>query len=185
MNYHVGRIVIPPWLPMPGMQIDREDGQTPETYAFPTYMGSTFTELCKLMPIVHEMLHVYYDGGDRVAPSLRAPFDFAEKTYDTLLQWSAALPLDMARGDQMPHHAAVAQYVQSSPVRTLTLRPKGKPCSFTDGSAPLFTFAASNTTPQSSICSAPSCTRTQPSHRTSSSTSPPSTARRKPSTPRP
>ncbi|KUI52891.1 Nitrogen assimilation transcription factor nit-4 [Cytospora mali] len=108
MNYQSTHIRIPPWLPIPGSIIVRFEGP-PVTFELPSYMGNSFPELCKLMPIINDILNNYYDHGDRIPPIVRASvgLNFAEQTYGKLLQWADSLPLYMARGDSMPHHAAI------------------------------------------------------------------------------
>lgn len=106
MNYQNAYIHIPSWLPIPGSVILRSDGES-EPFDLPAYMGQSFTELCRLTPLINEMLHEYYDSGDGVAPTNRASFAFAKSLYARMLDWADALPVAMARGDDMPHHAAI------------------------------------------------------------------------------
>lgn len=106
MNYQNAYIHIPSWLPIPGTAILRSDGES-EPFELPAYMGQSFTELCRLTPLINEMLHEYYDSGDGVAPTNRASFAFAQGLYARMLDWADALPVAMARGDDMPHHAAI------------------------------------------------------------------------------
>lgn len=106
MNYQNTYIHIPSWLPVPGTAIVRSDGE-PVPFELPAYMGQSFTELCRLTPLVNEMLHEYYDGGDGVAPTKRASFAFAQWLYARMLDWADSLPVSMARGEDMPHHAAI------------------------------------------------------------------------------
>lgn len=106
MNYQNAYIHIPSWLPIPGSVILRSDGES-EPFELPAYMGQSFTELCRLTPLINEMLHEYYDSGDGVAPTNRASFAFAQGLYARMLDWADALPVSMARGDDMPHHAAI------------------------------------------------------------------------------
>lgn len=106
MNYQNAYIHIPSWLPIPGTPIVRLDGES-EPFKLPDYMGQSFTELCRLTPLINEMLHEYYDSGDGVAPTKRASFSFAQLLYGRMLEWADALPVSMARGDDMPHHAAI------------------------------------------------------------------------------
>lgn len=110
MNYQSTHIRIPPWLPIPGSIIIRFDGP-PVPFELPSYMGNSFPELCKLMPMINDILNNYYDHGDRIPPIVRASvgLNFAERTYEKLLQWADSLPLSMARGDGMTHHAAIVQ----------------------------------------------------------------------------
>ncbi|KAH8747471.1 hypothetical protein F5883DRAFT_474402 [Diaporthe sp. PMI_573] len=105
MNYQTTYIRIPPWLPIPGTDIVRSDGES-EPFELPAYMGQSFTELCLLTPLINQMLHEYYDSGDGVASTIRASFSFAQRLYSRLLGWVDDLPVSMARGDDMPHHAA-------------------------------------------------------------------------------
>lgn len=106
MNYQNTYIQIPSWLPVPGTAIVRYDGES-VPFELPAYMGQSFTELCKLTPLINEMLHEYYDGGDGVAPTKRASFAFAQGLYGRMLDWADTLPVSMARGEDMPHHAAI------------------------------------------------------------------------------
>ena len=106
MNYQNAYIAIPPWLPIPGTAIVRSDGEV-EPFELPDYMGQSFTELCMLTPLINEMLHEYYDSGDGVAPTSRASFTFAQGLYGRMLDWADSLPVSMARGDGVPHHAAI------------------------------------------------------------------------------
>lgn len=106
MNYQNAYIHIPSWLPIPGTPIVRSNGE-PEPFELPGYMGQSFTELCRLTPLINEMLHEYYDSGDGVASMNRASFSFAQSLYGRMLDWADALPVSMARGDDMPHHAAI------------------------------------------------------------------------------
>lgn len=110
MNYQRTNVHIPPWLPIPGSMIVRFNGP-PVAFDLPPYMGNSFSELCKLMPIINEILNNYYDHGDGIPPVVRASvgLSFAGTTYEKLLQWSDSLPLCMARGDSMPPHSAVVQ----------------------------------------------------------------------------
>ncbi|KAL1866839.1 hypothetical protein Daus18300_006542 [Diaporthe australafricana] len=106
MNYQVAYIDIPSWLPIPGTAIVRADGKS-EPFELPAYMGQSFTHLCRLAPLINEMLHQYYDSGDGIAATRRASFSFAQGLYMRLLDWADALPVAMARGDGMPHHVAI------------------------------------------------------------------------------
>lgn len=106
MNYQYAYIDIPSWLPIPGTSIIRADGGS-EPFDLPGYMGQSFTELCRLTPLINEMLHDYYDSGDGVAPTNRASFSFAQGLYRRMLEWADTLPVTMARGPGMPHHAAI------------------------------------------------------------------------------
>ncbi|KAF3764046.1 hypothetical protein M406DRAFT_73893 [Cryphonectria parasitica EP155] len=106
MNYHRSYIDIQPWLPIPGTVIERTNAES-IAFHLPDYMGQSFTQLCRLTPIIREILGQYYDSGDRIAPTLRSSPEFAEKIYSRLLAWSDTLPLSMSRAQNMPHHAAV------------------------------------------------------------------------------
>lgn len=106
MNYQNTYIQIPSWLPIPGTAIVRSDGGS-VPFDLPAYMGQSFTELCRLTPLIIEMLHEYYDSGDGVAPTRRASFAFAQTLYRRMLDWTDTLPVSMARGEGMPHHAAI------------------------------------------------------------------------------
>lgn len=67
-------------------------------------MGQSFTELCRLAPLINKILHQY-----RVPAVSRMPFDMAEETYTKLLEWADALPVAMGQGRHMPHHVAIVQ----------------------------------------------------------------------------
>lgn len=105
MNYWEALIDIQPWLPIPGTSIDRADG-VPVDFPLPAYMGNSFTELCKLAPLINKILHQY-----RFSAATRTPLDMAEETYIKLLEWADSLPISMGQGRHMPHHVAIVQYV--------------------------------------------------------------------------
>lgn len=106
MNYQNAYIRIPSWLPIPGTNIVRTDGES-EPFELPAYMGQSFTELCRLTPLINEMLHEYHDSGDGIASTKRASFSFAQELYARMLSWADDLPVSMARGDDMLHHASI------------------------------------------------------------------------------
>lgn len=106
MNYQNAYIRIPSWLPIPGTTIVRTDGES-EPFELPAYMGQSFTELCRLTPLINEMLHEYHDSGDGIASTKRASFSFAQGLYARMLSWADDLPVSMARGDDMLHHASI------------------------------------------------------------------------------
>jgi hypothetical protein len=106
MTYQNAYIRIPSWLPIPGTNIVRANGES-EPFELPAYMGQSFTELCRLTPLINEMLREYHDSGDGIAPTKRASFSFAQGLYSRMLGWADDLPVSMARGIDMPHHAAV------------------------------------------------------------------------------
>ncbi len=81
----------------------------PEFHPLPAYMGPTFTALCGLWPIAHDLLQAYYDGEDAATPILNAQLGTAEGLFHRLLAWADKLPLNLVRGDQTTHHATLAQ----------------------------------------------------------------------------
>lgn len=103
VNYWHALINIQPWLPIPGTTIDRGDG-TVVNFPLPLYMGHSFTELCKLAPLINKILHQY-----QLSAATRCPFDMAEETYVKLLQWADSLPISMGQSSHMPHHVAIVQ----------------------------------------------------------------------------
>lgn len=109
MNYQKSYIAIPPWLPIPGTSIVHGDRREVVSFDLPSYMGHSFTELCRLTPIINEILLQHYDNGDKVAPVTRTSFGFAENVYQQLLAWANSLPIAMAPGADMPYHVAVVQ----------------------------------------------------------------------------
>lgn len=149
MNYQNAYIHIPPWLPIPGTPIVRSDGES-EPFQLPAYMGQSFTELCRLTPLINEMLHEYYDSGDGVAPMKRASFAFAQELYGKMLDWADALPVSMARGDGMPHHAAIVHIYFHTAVLDLF-----RPFPYQQPETPyrLANFPADNPTPEG-VCNA-------------------------------
>ncbi|POS78990.1 hypothetical protein DHEL01_v202620 [Diaporthe helianthi] len=149
MNYQTAHIRIPPWLPIPGTDIVRSDGES-EPFHLPAYMGQSFTALCSLVPLINEMLHEYYNSGDGVAPTIRASFSFASRLYARLLGWADALPVSMARGDDMPHHAATVHIFFHTAVLDL-FRPF--PCSRLQAPFSLGEFAADDPSPEG-VCNA-------------------------------
>lgn len=102
-TYWDATIDIQPWLPVPGTIIDRDDGST-VPFRMPSYMGQSFTQFCKLAPLVNRILHQR-----RMAPTERISFDLVEKTYLMLLQWADSLPIAMGPGKNMPPHVAIVQ----------------------------------------------------------------------------
>lgn len=149
MNYQTTFIRIPPWLPIPGTDIVRSDGES-VPFELPAYMGKSFMELCGLVPLVNEMLHEYYDSGDGVASTIRAEFSFAQRLYSRLLGWADRLPVCMARGDGMPHHAAIVHIFFHTAVLDL-FRPF--PCQQLQPPFQLDQFAAQDPTPEG-VCNA-------------------------------
>lgn len=149
MNYQNAYIHIPSWLPIPGTLIVRADGES-ELFELPAYMGHSFTELCRLAPLINEMLHEYYDSGDGVAPTNRASFAFAQSLYARMLDWADALPVAMARGDDMPHHAAIVHIYFHTAVLDLF-----RPFPYQTPETPfrLDNFPADNPTPEG-VCNA-------------------------------
>ncbi|CAN8105293.1 unnamed protein product [Discula destructiva] len=101
VNYWKALIDIQPWLPIPGTTIDRGGGNVVD-FALPSYMGNSFTELCKLAPMINKILHQY-----RFPPATRTPFDMAEETYVKLLEWADSLPIAMGSGRYMLDHVAI------------------------------------------------------------------------------
>jgi hypothetical protein len=149
MNYQNAYIRIPSWLPIPGTNIVRANGES-EPFELPTYMGQSFTELCRLTPLINEMLHEYHDSGDGIAPTRRASFSFAQGLYNRLLGWADDLPVSMARGDDMPHHAAIVHIYFHTAVLDL-FRPF--PYQRLQAQFRLAEFAADDSTPEG-ICDA-------------------------------
>lgn len=149
MNYQIAYIRNPPWLPIPGTAIIRSDGES-EPFELPAYMGRSFTDLCGLVPLINEMLHEYYDSGDGVASMIRASFSFAQRLYGRLLGWADGLPVCMARGDDMPHHAATVHIFFHTAVLDLF-----RPFPYQRLQAPfeLAAFAAEDPTPEG-VCGA-------------------------------
>lgn len=149
MNYQNAYIHIPSWLPIPGTAIARSHGE-PAPFELPAYVGQSFTELCRLTPLINEMLHEYYGSGDGVAPTRRASFAFAQSLYGRMLDWADALPAAMARGDDMPHHAAIVHiYFHTAVLDLFRPFPYQRPeTPFTLANSP-----ADNPTPEG-VCSA-------------------------------
>lgn len=94
-----------PSLPVPGTVIDRDDGSAIPFQLAP-YMGQSFTQFCKLAPLINNIPH-----GSRLPADNSNLFELAEETYSRLLQWADSLPTAMGPGTDMPHHVAVVQWV--------------------------------------------------------------------------
>jgi len=64
--------------------------------------------------IINDVLWKYNGGsvgsGSGSLSQLAFP-EFSEETYHRLLNWAAALPLDLARGDKSSHAIFLMQYV--------------------------------------------------------------------------
>lgn len=83
--------------------------EAPEPFhRLPPYMGRTFTVMCGLWSIAHDIIWAYYDSEDHVAPASRAHLDKAEVSFQKLLRWADKLPMDLVRGDQLSHHTTLA-----------------------------------------------------------------------------
>ncbi|KAK8070947.1 hypothetical protein PG997_011150 [Apiospora hydei] len=72
--------------------------------SLPAYMGTTFTFICQLWRIVHELTLTYYNEKYKTKPP---NLDFAEMKYRELLAWMQNLPTELARGEDNPHHVLV------------------------------------------------------------------------------
>ncbi|KAK3933992.1 hypothetical protein QBC46DRAFT_325783 [Diplogelasinospora grovesii] len=120
LHFHRGQIESPPCLPRPGdrrswdgihWSVGSEKGiqsDKNQYHSLLPFMGGAFTEMCGLWVIAHEIIWAYYDGSDFVAPTNRAHIEHAQELYLKLLHWADNLPIGLVRGDQMPHHVAIA-----------------------------------------------------------------------------
>lgn len=88
------RIHHPPTIPIPG------DISGPPLN---DHMGSTFTWISKFWLITHEIFGEGYNSFSRL------PMSHAHQMYQLLLDWAAALPDDVKRSNDCPHHVLVLQ----------------------------------------------------------------------------
>ena len=104
--YHQSAPYQPPNFPIPGDQTHDPNGWL--LHPLPTYMGDTFTLLCKFWLIAHETIEAYYS--ELGVPIVdRISLKFAESQYQRLLKWSTMLPASVARGSPETHHVALLQ----------------------------------------------------------------------------
>lgn len=81
-------ISYPPALPRPGDESREGVGETQwPAHPLPSYVGCTFTALCRLWSTVQEVLAVYNIPHD-TALAARIPLSFAEEKYQNLLSWA-------------------------------------------------------------------------------------------------
>ncbi|KAL7948832.1 hypothetical protein V8C42DRAFT_230442 [Trichoderma barbatum] len=109
LYYHNEPIEFPPVLPIPGDRGKHGPNDTAEPsgswplHLLPSYMGRSFTKLCKLFTIVQEVAMVYIVP-EIVPISERVPLSFAEAKYQKLLSWMDTIGQDMAWDDNSPAH---------------------------------------------------------------------------------
>ncbi|KAJ4387481.1 hypothetical protein N0V93_008073 [Gnomoniopsis smithogilvyi] len=100
-RYWDALIDIQPWLPIPGTIIDRDDGST-VPFRLPPYMGESFTQLCRLAPLINRIVHQR-----RLATNDGVSLKVVEETYMMLLQWADSLPIAAGPGRNMSPHVAI------------------------------------------------------------------------------
>lgn len=101
LHLHRAEIEQPPLLPLPS-EFFESHGYSNLAHPYtrtlaPTRVGETFSEICKLNRIVHDIIWEYFGKSD-VVPAARATIAFAEQIYQRLFDWAASLPLELARG---------------------------------------------------------------------------------------
>ncbi|KAL6861931.1 N-terminal fungal transcription regulatory domain-containing protein [Trichoderma novae-zelandiae] len=101
---------IPPQLPIPGNQEDRQpESDNPGTAAQaepdPPYMGGVFPYICQFWSILHELALLYRHRGPLKGD--RRTLCFAEFKFRELLAWSNRLPPRLSRNDQSPHYVQI------------------------------------------------------------------------------
>ena len=99
---------LPPLYTITGDANYRDNGNL--LHPLPSYMGATFTLLCKFWSLGYEIVEKYYS--DLQTPiTTRIPLRFAETMYQNLLVWTRLLPHSIFSGKPQFHHVAVLQYV--------------------------------------------------------------------------
>ncbi|TIC89563.1 Nitrogen assimilation transcription factor nit-4 [Colletotrichum higginsianum] len=105
--------VYPPVYPMPTEPTCREtlggsDNLSPTVSEedFPSYMGHTFSALCKFWRIIHGVTLAYYKNRQYPLPG-HVSLDFAEFKYRELLTWAEGLHPDQMLRDGCPHHVII------------------------------------------------------------------------------
>ncbi|KAI1143960.1 hypothetical protein F5Y05DRAFT_407359 [Hypoxylon sp. FL0543] len=106
LHLHRAEIETPPLLPMPGEYFEthgysNSSLQHIRTFV-PTRVGEAFKAICKFNLVVHDIVWNYFGESDTV-PAARATIGFAERIYQRLIDWAAALPLELARGRRNRH----------------------------------------------------------------------------------
>jgi hypothetical protein len=109
--FHEEPISFPPYLPIPG-ELDKSSPYTPpgdwRSIPVPSYMGHTFSMMCKFWAIVQEIMAVYLGSrGGNVSREI--PLAFAEAKYQKLLYWSDEVEKYMAVGNFNKFHILVFQ----------------------------------------------------------------------------
>lgn len=112
LHLHRAEIDIPPLLPMPGEYFETH-GYADYSYShtrthIPTRVGGAFKAMCKFNLIVHGIIWTYFGKSDDV-PAARATMEFAENTYEKILEWAKSLPLELARGRRNRHSILMLQ----------------------------------------------------------------------------
>ncbi|KAF2206179.1 hypothetical protein CERZMDRAFT_53878, partial [Cercospora zeae-maydis SCOH1-5] len=119
-----------PPLPIPG---------TPG-FPMPSYMGSTFTSICKFWRLGREIVVLHAGAPESAAD--RVPLAAMESKYQQLLALAAEFPSEPQHGARIPHHAAVLQVWYHTAIITL-MRP------WCNKKVLLRTFDSSSASPES------------------------------------
>ncbi|KAK4508114.1 hypothetical protein PRZ48_001852 [Zasmidium cellare] len=92
--YQQRPVTRPPSLPIPGSP----------GFPLPAYMGQTFTSLCRLWLVIHEIMMLYTTTSDGQRINENVPLAVVEVKYQQLLTWADCLPSSDVRADVTPHH---------------------------------------------------------------------------------
>lgn len=113
--YHGDPIDFPPVLPIPGIPdgtLKNQHGKTWQDHGPPSYMGQTFTLLCKFFTITQEIAAVYF-AQEGIPIAERVPLAFAEAKYHKLLVWADSVSQEIERGASTSNHMIFFQSVGS------------------------------------------------------------------------
>ncbi|KAK2001149.1 hypothetical protein LX36DRAFT_629265 [Colletotrichum falcatum] len=107
LHLHQRLIEHPPRAPLPERRTNiTQDDDLPKERNMAIQHANLLREQCRLFLIVHDMVQVMY-GADQTIYAEAVTLAFAGETYQRLLVWADELPLDMAQGDQCPHHVMI------------------------------------------------------------------------------
>ncbi|KAI5868169.1 hypothetical protein GGS23DRAFT_602066 [Durotheca rogersii] len=94
----------PPLLPMPGEYLKTRGFAHGTRAQPPIQVGDTFTIICRLSLIAHDIIWTYFGKNGHV-PADRATVDFAETAFQRLFDWAISLPVELSPGRRNRHSA--------------------------------------------------------------------------------
>ncbi|KAF9874332.1 C6 transcription factor [Colletotrichum karsti] len=89
--------------PIPGYTNDIGEALTSDEQQLPAYAGQTFSLLCKLVLIAHDMIWMNY-ASNSVQTTAHSMVEAMELVYRRYLAWADDLPLELVRSGESAHH---------------------------------------------------------------------------------